>query len=162
MYDSETRKRILLTGGAGYIGSHTAVTLLEAGCDVVIIDNLSNSSARAWTRCKKSRGRPVTFHPIDLREQPQVEPCCAKNASTPWCTWPVSRRWASPCEKPLAYYDCNVIGTLRLLQAMQPPGAPLVFSSSATVYGDPQFLPYTEAHPTARPAPMARPSARSS
>ena len=65
--------RLLLTGGAGYIGSHTAVTLLNAGCDVVIIDNLSNSNAASVDAVQKITGRPVSFHPIDLRDQPSVE-----------------------------------------------------------------------------------------
>jgi UDP-glucose 4-epimerase len=141
--------RLLLTGGAGYIGSHTAVTLLEAGCDVVIIDNLSNSSALSVDAVKKITGRQVSFHQIDLRDQAKVEAVLREERIDAVVHLAGLKAVGESSEKPLEYYDCNVVGTLRLLQAMQTTGVrQLVFSSSATVYGAPQFLPYTEAHPT--------------
>lgn len=148
------RPRVLLTGGAGYIGSHTAVTLLEAGCDVVIIDNLCNSNAAAVAAVQKVTGRPVSFHQIDLRDQAKVEAVLREERIDAVVHLAGLKAVGESCEQPLNYYDCNVVSTLRLLQAMQNTGVrQLVFSSSATVYGDPQFLPYTEAHPTAPTSP---------
>lgn len=146
--------RLLLTGGAGYIGSHTAVTLLEAGCEVVIIDNLCNSSAASVAAVQTITGRPVSFHQMDLRDQAKVEAVLRAERIDAVVHLAGLKAVGESCEKPLEYYDCNVVGTLRLLQAMQNTGVrQLVFSSSATVYGDPQFLPYTEAHPTAPTSP---------
>jgi UDP-glucose 4-epimerase len=151
---SSAAPRLLLTGGAGYIGSHTAVTLLNAGCDVVIIDNLSNSNAASVDAVQKITGRPVSFHPIDLRDQAGVEAVLREERIDAVVHLAGLKAVGESCDQPLAYYDCNVVGTLRLLQAMQATGVrQLVFSSSATVYGDPQFLPYTEAHPTAPTSP---------
>ena len=151
---SATTPRLLLTGGAGYIGSHTAVTLLEAGCEVVIIDNLCNSSATSVAAVQTITGRPVSFHQMDLRDQAKVEAVLRAERIDAVVHLAGLKAVGESCEKPLDYYDCNVVGTLRLLQAMQNTGVrQLVFSSSATVYGDPQFLPYTEAHPTAPTSP---------
>jgi UDP-glucose 4-epimerase len=149
--------RLLLTGGAGYIGSHTAVTLLEAGCDVVILDNLSNSSALSLGAVQQITGRPVSFHQVDLRDQAKVEAVLREERIDAVVHLAGLKAVGESCEKPLDYYDCNVVGALRLLQAMQTTGVrQLVFSSSATVYGDPQFLPYTEAHPTSPTNPYGQ------
>jgi UDP-glucose 4-epimerase len=149
--------RLLLTGGAGYIGSHTAVTLLEAGCDVVIIDNLSNSNALSVEAVQKITGRAVSFYQIDLRDQTKVEAVLREERIDGVVHLAGLKAVGESCEKPLEYYDCNVVGTLRLLQAMQATAVrKLVFSSSATVYGDPQFLPYTEDHPTSPTSPYGQ------
>lgn len=146
---NERPPRLLLTGGAGYIGSHTAVTLLEAGCDVVVIDNLSNSSARSLDAVRRLTGRTLRFHQIDLRERDRVEAVLRDERIDAVVHLAGLKAVGESCEKPLEYQDCNVVGSLRLLQAMQATQVrQLVFSSSATVYGAPQFLPYTEAHPT--------------
>ena len=148
--------RLLLTGGAGYIGSHTAVTLLEAGCDVVVIDNLSNSNAQSLEAVQKITGRAVSFYRMDLRDKPQVEAVLRQERIDAVVHLAGFKAVGESCEKPLDYYDCNVVGTLRLLQAMQATAVrQLVFSSSATVYGEPQFLPYTEAHPTSPTSPTS-------
>ncbi len=149
--------RILLTGGAGYIGSHTAVTLLEAGCDVVIIDNLDNSSERSVDAVQKITSCHVPFYQIDLRDQPKVEAVLREERIDAVVHLAGLKAVGESCEKPLDYYDGNVVSTLRLLQSMQATGVrQLVFSSSATVYGSPEFLPYTETHRTAPTSPYGQ------
>lgn len=141
--------RLLLTGGAGYIGSHTAVALLDAGCEVVIIDNFSNSSPLSVEAVQGITGCNVPLYRMDLRDRAAVEAVLRDERIDGVVHFAGLKAVGESCEKPLDYYDCNVVGTLRLLQAMQATSVrKLVFSSSATVYGEPHFLPYTEAHPT--------------
>jgi UDP-glucose 4-epimerase len=149
--------RLLLTGGAGYIGSHTAVTLLEAGCEVTVIDNLSNSSAKSIEAVQKITGRKISFHQVDLRETALVEAVLRDEQIDAVVHLAGLKAVGESCEHPLHYYDVNVVGSLRLLQAMKAANVRnLVFSSSATVYGDPKFLPYTEAHPTHPTSPYGQ------
>jgi UDP-glucose 4-epimerase len=151
---STTSPRLLLTGGAGYIGTHTAVTLIEAGCQVTVIDNLCNSTSASLAAVQNITGQQVSFHAIDLRDQGKVEAVLRNERIDAVIHLAGLKAVGESCLQPLSYYDCNVVGTLRLLQAMHNTGVrQLVFSSSATVYGDPKFLPYTEDHPTAPTSP---------
>jgi UDP-glucose 4-epimerase len=138
--------KIFVTGGAGYIGSHTCVELLTAGYNVVVYDNLSNSSVEAIKRVESITGKSVEFIEGDIRDKAKLE------SSMSGCDAVIHfaglKAVGESVEKPLEYYDNNVSGTLRLLEAMQNVGVKkIVFSSSATVYGDPKKLPLTEDHP---------------
>ena len=154
---SNRAPRLLLTGGAGYIGSHTALTLLEAGCEVTVIDNLSNSSAKSLAAVEKLAGRKIVFHQLDLRDTPRVEAVLRDEHIDAVVHLAGLKAVGESCEQPLRYYDCNVVGSLRLMQAMAAANVrQMVFSSSATVYGAPQFLPYTEAHPAQPTSPYGQ------
>ncbi len=145
----QTPPRLLLTGGAGYIGSHTAITLLQAGCEVVVVDDLCNSSAQSLEAVQRVTGKRVVFHEMDIRDRERLQTVLQDERIDAVVHFAGLKAVGESCNQPLDYYDCNVRGSLCLLQAMQAAGVrQLVFSSSATVYGDPQFLPYTEAHPT--------------
>ncbi len=138
--------KVFVTGGAGYIGSHTCVELLEAGYEVVVYDNLSNSSKEAIKRVEKITGKRVEFIQGDIRDKEKMK------SSLKGCDAVIHfaglKAVGESVEKPLEYYDNNVCGTLKLLEAMQEVGCKkIVFSSSATVYGDPDYLPLDEAHP---------------
>ena len=139
-------KKVLLTGGAGYIGSHTCIQLLENGYEVVVYDNLSNSSQEALKRVKEITNKDVTFIKGDIRDESTL------SAALKGCEAVIHfaglKAVGESVEKPLEYYDNNVHGTLCLLRAMKEQNVKsLVFSSSATVYGDPDYLPLDEAHP---------------
>lgn len=139
-------KRVFVTGGAGYIGSHTCVQLLEDGYDVVVYDNLSNSSVEAMKRVQKITNKTLKFIEGDIRD----EEALTKAMLT--CDYVIHfaglKAVGESVEQPLKYYDNNVQGTLCLLRAMSTNNIKsIVFSSSATVYGDPDFLPLTEEHP---------------
>ena len=138
--------RVLLTGGAGYIGSHTALTLLEAGHDVVVIDNLSNSRPEALRRVEElAGGRTVTLHDLDLRDRDGLTRVFADEAPEAVVHFAGLKAVGESVAQPLRYYDNNVSGTVALLEVMQAHGVrDLVFSSSATVYGDPPEVPITE------------------
>ena len=139
---------ILVTGGAGYIGSHTCVELLNAGNEVVVFDNFSNSSRTALERVQQICKRPLSVVEGDIRDQAAVEKVLAEFGCTVVIHFAGLKSVLDSVASPLDYYDNNVIGTHRLLQAMQTTNIKrVIFSSSATVYGDPQFLPYTEDHP---------------
>jgi UDP-glucose 4-epimerase len=141
--------RILLTGGAGYIGSHTALALIEAGHEVVVIDNLVNSKRQSLDAVMRLTGKTLRFHALDLREGERVRQVLEDERITAVVHLAGLKAVGESSADPLGYVDNNVIGSLRLLQAMAAAGVrQLVFSSSATVYGAPMFLPYTEAHPT--------------
>lgn len=140
---------ILVTGGAGYIGAHTVVELQNAGHEVVVIDNLSNSSENMLQQVSKITGKKVTFHKVDIRDSQALDEimklywfdCCVHFAGL--------KAVGESVMKPLAYYQNNVAGTLTLLETLSRHGcANLIFSSSATVYGQPKELPITEACPT--------------
>ena len=140
--------RLLVTGGAGYIGSHTTVALLEAGHEVVSLDNYSNSSPRALQRVQRIAGRPLTAVQGDVRDAALLARLFAQHAFDGVIHFAALKAVGESVAKPLAYYDNNVGGTLALLQAMQAAGVRrFVFSSSATVYGAPDALPITEAAP---------------
>lgn len=137
---------IFVTGGAGYIGSHTCVELLESGHDVVVYDNLSNSSAESLRRVESIAGKSLTFIEGDIRDETAVSE--AMRGCDAVIHFAGLKAVGESVAKPLEYYDNNVNGTLCLLRAMQTNGIKtLVFSSSATVYGDPEKLPLSEDHP---------------
>ena len=148
---------ILITGGAGYIGSHCCVTFLEAGHDVVVLDNLSNANPESLTRIAAITGRKIAFEEADIRDQAAVERILKAHGCSAVIHFAGLKAVGESTEKPLAYYDNNVVGTLRLLTAMENCGVrSMIFSSSATVYGEPQFLPLTEDHPLSAVNPYGR------
>ena len=139
---------ILLTGGAGYIGSHTCVELLNAGHQVVVFDNFSNSHPSVLSRVNQIAGRSATFVCGDTRNRADLERVLRDFSCEAVIHFAGLKALGESVERPLAYYDNNVIGTIYLLQAMQATGVrSLVFSSSATVYGEPEKLPLAEDHP---------------
>ncbi len=141
--------RILLTGGVGYIGSHTAVTLLEAGCAVVVVDSLVNSNVQSVHSIERLTGKRVSFYQADLRERERLTQILRDEKIDAVVHLAGLKAVGESSADPLTYFDNNVYGSICLLQAMQAAQVrQLVFSSSATVYGTPQFLPYTESHPT--------------
>jgi UDP-glucose 4-epimerase len=137
---------IFVTGGAGYIGSHTCVELLNNGHDVIVYDNLSNSSFEALRRVEIITGRSLTFIHGDIRDETALAQ--AMQGCDAVIHFAGLKAVGESVAKPLEYYDNNVQGTLCLLRAMQTNNVKtLVFSSSATVYGDPDYLPLNESHP---------------
>ncbi len=139
---------ILVTGGTGYIGSHTVVQLLEAGLDVLVLDNLCNSKAQVIDRITKITGRAPKFIEGDVRDRALLKKLFTENHIETVIHFAGLKSVAEGGEKPLLYYDNNVGGSVVLLEEMQKSGVKsIVFSSSATVYGEPVFLPYTESHP---------------
>ncbi|MBK6974852.1 MAG: UDP-glucose 4-epimerase GalE [Sterolibacteriaceae bacterium] len=139
---------ILVTGGAGYIGSHTCVELMEAGERVVVLDNYSNSSPESLRRVAAIAGVTPFCVEGDLRDADCLRRVFARNEIEAVIHFAGLKAVGESVAKPLLYYDNNVAGTIRLLEAMREAGVRnLVFSSSATVYGDPQRLPLTEDHP---------------
>jgi UDP-glucose 4-epimerase len=148
---------ILVTGGAGYIGSHTCVELLKAGHEVIVFDNFCNSSAEAVNRVQKIAGKPVFLVKGDIRNRGQLESVLREFKCEAVIHFAGLKAVGESVEQPLMYYDNNVVGTVRLLEAMQATGVKtIVFSSSATVYGDPQYLPLDEAHPLSASNPYGR------
>ncbi len=148
---------ILVTGGAGYIGSHTCVELLNAGHEVVVFDNFSNSHPEALRRVQTITGKSLLVVEGDIRDQAALEETIRRFACTSVIHFAGLKAVSDSVEKPLEYYDNNVVGTHRLLLAMRNCGVKtLVFSSSATVYGEPQFLPLTENHPLSATNPYGR------
>lgn len=149
--------KILVTGGAGYIGSHTCLELLAAGYEVVVYDNFSNSNPESLDRVARIGGRKPTVVQGDVRDKALLEQTLRQHQCTSVIHFAGLKAVGESVEKPLEYYDHNVIGTHRLLQAMLATGVrSLVFSSSATVYGDPQRLPLTEDHPLSATNPYGR------
>lgn len=142
--------RIVLTGGAGYIGSHTAVELLNGGHEICVIDTYANSSPTALARVRQITGRDFPAHQVDVREATALRAVLAGFRPDAVVHFAGLKAVGEGEAQPLAYYDTNVNGTLALLRAMDAVGCRrIIFSSSATVYGDPQYLPYDEAHPCA-------------
>lgn len=142
--------RVVLTGGAGYIGSHTAVELLAGGHEICVIDNHANSSPRALERVRRIAGRDFAAHTADVRDGAALQAILAGFRPDAVIHFAGLKAVAEGQAMPLTYYDTNVNGTLVLLRAMEAVGCRrIIFSSSATVYGDPQYLPYDEAHPCA-------------
>ena len=139
---------VLVTGGAGYIGSHTVLLLLEAGYDVVVLDNLSNSSEESLRRVQSLVRRELTFINGDIRDKKCLHALFADHEIDAVIHFAGLKAVGESVKKPLLYYDCNVVGTLSLLEAMDEAGVKkLVFSSSATVYGDPASVPISEDFP---------------
>ncbi|MDR7305611.1 UDP-glucose 4-epimerase GalE [Rhodoferax saidenbachensis] len=138
---------IFVTGGAGYIGSHTCVELLNAGMNVTVYDNFSNSEAEAIERVRRITGKAVQVIQGDIRDRVGLEQALRQSGAKAVVHFAGLKAVGESEAVPLTYYDNNVVGTLRLLEAMQACGVKnLVFSSSATVYGVPENLPYTEDH----------------
>ena len=136
--------KILVTGGAGYIGSHTCVGLLQAGHDVTVIDNLCNSSAIALERVQELAGRSLRFVQGDIRNPGDLA-AALDGGIDAVIHFAALKAVGESCAHPLAYFDNNIGGTITLLQAMQDAGVHrLVFSSSATVYGEPDRVPVEE------------------
>ncbi|MGN1104693.1 MAG: UDP-glucose 4-epimerase GalE [Candidatus Coproplasma sp.] len=137
--------KILVTGGAGYIGSHTCVELLQKGHEVVVVDNFSNSSAMSLDRVKKITGKKVELYEGDIRNAELLNRIFLQHKIDWVIHFAGLKAVGESCAKPIEYYDNNLYGTLVLLQAMRSHGCKkIVFSSSATVYGDPDVLPLTE------------------
>lgn len=136
---------ILLTGGAGYIGTHTAIELISAGHEVVIVDNLSNSSKEAVKRTEKITGRTIPFYEADVRDKQALDSIFAEQKIDGVIHFAGLKAVGESVLKPLEYYSNNIDSTLALLEVMKKHGVQrLVFSSSATVYGTPSELPLTE------------------
>ncbi len=148
---------VLLTGGTGYIGTHTAVVLLAAGYDLVLLDNLCNSRREVLGRLQQITGRSVKLVEADVRDTPAVTAALREHACTAVVHFAGLKAVGESVQKPIDYYANNVQGAVSLLQAMQATGVrQLVFSSSATVYGAPQYLPLDEKHPTSATNPYGR------
>lgn len=148
---------ILVTGGAGYIGSHVCVELLDAGHPVTVFDNFCNSSPEALARIERITGKAPTLVRGDIRDRAALVDALKSSGATAVIHFAGLKAVGESVQQPLAYYDNNVVGTLRLLEAMaQCDVRTLVFSSSATVYGDPQRLPLTEDHPLSATNPYGR------
>ena len=148
---------ILVTGGAGYIGSHTTLLLLEAGYDVVVYDNLSNASVESIRRVEKLTGKQTTFIEGDIRDKAKLDEMFATHPIDAVIHFAGLKAVGESVEKPLAYYDNNVCGTKTLLEAMRDAGClRMVFSSSATVYGDPDTVPIKEDFPLSATNPYGR------
>ena len=154
---SQHKMNVLLTGGAGYIGNHTAVALSEAGHRVVVYDNFSNSDPAALKRLEQVLGTPVTTIEGDVRDTALLQRTLTEQHINAVIHFAGLKAVGVSVSKPVDYYANNVQGAISLLQAMQAAQCKtLVFSSSATVYGDPEYLPIDEAHPTSATNPYGR------
>lgn len=144
--------KILVTGGAGYIGSHTCVELLEAGYDVVVVDNLYNASEKALDRVREITGKALTFYKADILDFEALDDIFAKEDIDCVIHFAGLKAVGESVAKPLEYYKNNIAGTLTLCEVMRKYNVKnIIFSSSATVYGDPAFVPITEACPKGTP-----------
>jgi len=149
--------KILVTGGAGYIGSHTCVELIAAGHEVLIVDNFCNSKRSILARLEKITGRPVAHVEADVRDRTAMEEVFAQHQIDAVIHFAGLKAVGESVEQPLAYYDNNVQGSLVLLEVMRKYGVKtLVFSSSATVYGDPASVPIFEDFPLSATNPYGR------
>lgn len=136
---------ILVTGGAGFIGSHTVIELLNAGYEVVVVDNLCNSSRESLVRVEEITGKKVTFYEADIRDREALTSIFEKENIDSCIHFAGLKAVGESVAKPLMYYENNISGTLVLLEVMQRHNVKnIVFSSSATVYGDPKEIPITE------------------
>ncbi len=141
-------KRILVTGGAGFIGSHTIVELQTAGYEVVVGDNLCNSSPIALERVKQITGQPVAFYQVDIRDRKGLEQVLEAHPCDACIHFAGLKAVGESVEKPWEYYENNIAGTLVLLDVLREKKCKnIIFSSSATVYGDPAEIPITEKCP---------------
>ena len=139
---------ILVTGGAGYIGSHTVVELQNAGYEVVVLDNLSNSSEKSLKAVEKITGKPVRFYKADIRDRAALREILEKEDVESCIHFAGLKAVGESVAKPWEYYENNIAGTLILVDEMRRHGIKnIIFSSSATVYGDPAMIPITEECP---------------
>ena len=139
---------ILVTGGAGYIGSHTVIELQSAGYDVVVLDNLSNSSEKSLERVEKITGKPVKFYKADILDREALTDIFEKEDIDSCIHFAGLKAVGESVAKPWEYYENNIAGTLTLVDVMRKHGVKnIIFSSSATVYGDPAIIPITEECP---------------
>lgn len=142
-------RRVLVTGGAGYIGSHTCLELLNAGFEIAVVDNLSNSMEASLQRVSKLTGKKITFFNVDLLDVRSLDEVFSKGSFETVIHFAALKAVGESVSHPLAYYQNNLTGTVNLCRVMQSHGvANLVFSSSATVYGVPKTLPLTEGSET--------------
>ena len=149
--------KLLITGGAGYIGSHTCVELLNAGYEVAVVDNLANSKYAALERVREITGREFSFHKVDLLDRAALEDIFAAERPDGVIHFAGLKAVGESVAKPLEYYHNNIVGTINLLEMMRKYDAKrLVFSSSATVYGDPATVPITEDFPLSVTNPYGR------
>lgn len=136
---------VLVTGGAGYIGSHTCVELLNNGYEVVVMDNLYNSNEKALERVEQITGKKVTFYNVDMLDREAMNEIFEKETIDSVIHFAGYKAVGESVRKPLEYYHNNITGTLNLCDVMRKHGVKnIIFSSSATVYGDPAFVPITE------------------
>ncbi|MEM8562501.1 MAG: UDP-glucose 4-epimerase GalE [Pseudomonadota bacterium] len=150
-------KAVLVTGGAGYIGSHVCVELLQQNYAVIVLDNLSNGSPVALERVQAVTGRSLVFQRGDVRDKQLVSQLLSSHSIDAVIHFAGLKAVGESVAVPLEYYDCNLVGTLTLLQAMRESGVKrLVFSSSATVYGDPASNPIDETFPLQATNPYGR------
>ncbi len=148
---------ILITGGAGYIGSHACLELVRAGFDVTVVDNLSNSHELALRRVEELAGRAIPFHRVDIRDRAGLDAIFRVGAIEAVMHFAGLKAVGESVGQPLRYYDNNVCGTLVLLEVMKAHGIrSIVFSSSATVYGDPRSVPVREDFPLSATNPYGR------
>jgi UDP-glucose 4-epimerase len=149
--------RVLVTGGAGYIGSHTCVELLEVGHEVFVVDNLCNGHEAALERVRGITNRDLQFMNADIRDTVALDKIFNTFKPVSVIHFAGLKAVGESVANPLKYYDVNVGGSISLLTAMSKAGCnSIVFSSSATVYGEPQYLPYNEKHPTNPVNPYGR------
>ena len=136
---------VLLPGGAGYIGSHTAVELLNSGKEIVIIDNFSNSKAKVLENIKKITGKDFKFYEMDYRDKEKLDQVFSENNIEAVLNFAGYKAVGESVQKPIEYYDNNINGALALLEVMKKHNVKkFIFSSSATVYGEPETIPITE------------------
>lgn len=148
---------ILVTGGAGYIGSHVCIALMDAGLDVVAVDNLSNSNRMSLERVQSVCGRSLVFRYTDVRNEDVIYDILRGYGVTAVIHLAGLKAVGDSNVRPMTYYENNVLGTMRLVSAMKRANVKtLVFSSSATVYGIPKYLPLDEKHPLCPTNPYGR------
>ncbi len=136
---------ILVTGGCGYIGSHTVLELLNKNYQVIVVDNFSNSSFESLRRVQKITGKTVTFYEADIRDVAAMETIFSSHKIDAVIHFAAFKAVGESCRLPLKYYENNISGTVSLLKIMESHGVKkIIFSSSATVYGDPERLPLDE------------------
>lgn len=146
--------KVLVTGGAGYIGSHTCVELLNQGFEVVVVDNLSNSSVEALKRVEAITGKTVTFYETNVLDKPSLNAIFEKESVDAVIHFAALKAVGESVSKPLEYYQNNITGTITLCEVMRDNDVKnIIFSSSATVYGAPKTVPINESFPLSTTSP---------
>ena len=139
---------ILVTGGAGYIGSHTCIEMMQAGYEVIVVDNLDNSNEESLNRVKEISGKEVKFYKEDVRNKDAMRKIFTDNKIEAVIHFAGLKAVGESVAKPVEYYDNNLISTLVLLEVMREFDVKkIVFSSTAAVYGEPEYIPIDENHP---------------